>query len=51
MIDELLKFMSIYESSGDKGKAIGYSKAISNLKKIKKPITCVEDIEGISFVG
>ena len=51
MIDELLKFMSIYESSGDKGRAIAYSKAISNIKRHNRPINRVEDLDGIPLVG
>ena len=39
ILTELGKLMGIYQSAGDKGKVMGYRRAISNIKVYAKPIT------------
>ena len=43
--------MNIYQASGDKGKVMGYSRAISNIKSFEKPITSADQMDKIPFVG
>ena len=51
IIGELAKLVSIYQASGERLKAVGYRKTISHIKAEAKPITCVEDLNGIKHVG
>lgn len=51
IIAELAKLMNIYRASNDRGKTMGYQRAISNIKACKKPITSVDQLAGIPFVG
>ncbi len=39
ILGELGKLLSLYQVSGDKGKVMGYQRAISNIKAYAKPIT------------
>ena len=48
---QLSKLMDIYLASGDKGKAMGYRRAISNIKAYAKPITDADQMDEIPFVG
>ena len=43
--------MKIYQASGDKGKVMGYTRAISNIKSYDKPITEASEMGKIPFVG
>ena len=38
IVDELNKIMDIYKSAGEKGKVMGYRRAITNIKGYRKPI-------------
>ena len=42
ILGELGKLLSLYQVSGDKGKVMGYQRAISNIKAYAKPITDAE---------
>jgi hypothetical protein len=42
IIDELEKLRSLYEVDGERGKVMGYKKAISMLKSLKEPIKSVK---------
>ena len=41
----------MYQAVGDKGKVMGYRRAITNIKSCKKPITSAEQMDYIPFVG
>ena len=43
--------MTIYSAAGDRGKQMGYRRAISNIKAYSKPITDADQMEEIPFVG
>ena len=39
IVSQLSKLMNIYTAAGDRGKQMGYRRAISNIKAYAKPIT------------
>ena len=41
----------IYSAAGDRGKKMGYRRAISNIKAYSKPITDADQMDEIPFVG
>lgn len=43
--------MNIYTAAGDRGKQMGYRRAISNIKAYSKPITDADQMDEIPFVG
>lgn len=43
--------MTIYSAAGDRGKQMGYRRAISNIKAYSKPITDADQMDEIPFVG
>ena len=43
--------MSIYQAAGDRGKVMGYRRAISNIKTYSKSITDASQMDEIPFVG
>jgi DNA polymerase/3'-5' exonuclease PolX len=43
--------MNIYTAAGDRGKQMGYRRAISNIKGYAKPITDADQMDEIPFVG
>jgi len=43
--------MNIYTAAGDRGKQMGYRRAISNIKAYAKPITDADQMDEIPFVG
>jgi DNA polymerase/3'-5' exonuclease PolX len=43
--------MTIYSAAGDRGKQMGYRRAISNIKAYGKPITDADQMDEIPFVG
>lgn len=51
IVAQLSKLMDIYLASGDKGKAMGYRRAISNIKAFSQPITDANQMDQIPFVG
>ena len=53
IIGELSKLMSIYKAAGptEKGKVMGYQRAIANIQAYKKPITSAEQMDEIPYVG
>lgn len=51
ILGELGKLLSLYQVSGDKGKVMGYQRAISNIKAYAKPITDAEQMDEIPFIG
>jgi DNA polymerase IV len=51
IVGELEKLMKIYQSSGDRGKVMGYGRAISNIKSYAKPITDFNQMDEIPFIG
>ena len=51
IVGELVKLMNIYQAAGDKGKVMGYRRAISNIKAYAKPITSADQMDEIAFVG
>jgi len=53
IVGELNKLMSIYKAVGaaEKGKVMGYQRAISNIKAYTKPITNADQMDEIPFVG
>lgn len=51
IIRELEDLMKIYHAGGDKGKVMGYRRAISSIKAYKKPITNADQMDEIPFVG
>ncbi len=51
IVAELEKLMKIYQSSGDRGKVMGYGRAISNIKSYAKPITDFNQMDEIPFIG
>ena len=52
ILQELGKLLSIYKAQpGEKGKAMGYQRAISNIKTYAKPITSADQMDEIPFVG
>ena len=50
-MSELGKLMNIYQAAGDKGKVMGYRRAISNIKTYSKPITDAKQMDEIPYVG
>ena len=51
IVDELNKIMDIYKSAGEKGKVMGYRRAITNIKSYRKPICKADQMDEIEFVG
>jgi DNA polymerase/3'-5' exonuclease PolX len=51
IVSQLSKLMSIYTAAGDKGKQMGYRRAISNIKAYAKPIIDADQMDEIPFVG
>ena len=51
IIGELKSLMSLYQSAGDRGRAMAYGKAISTIKNHKGPITSAEQIKGLPGIG
>ena len=51
IVDELNKIMDIYKSAGEKGKVMGYRRAITNIKGYRKPIVNADQMDEIEFVG
>ena len=51
IVDELNKIMDIYKSAGEKGKVMGYRRAITNIKGYPKPIVNADQMDEIEFVG
>ena len=51
IIAQLEKLKSLYEVDGERGKAMGYKKAISMIKSIKEPITSTQQVEKLPGVG
>ena len=53
IVGELSKLMSIYKAAGvaERGKVMGYQRAISNIKTYAKPITNADQMDEIPFVG
>jgi len=43
--------LKYYQQQGDKGRVIGYSKAITFLKQYGKPIESAEDVNGLPHIG
>jgi DNA polymerase/3'-5' exonuclease PolX len=43
--------MTIYSAAGDRGKQMGYRRAISNIKAYSKAITDADQMDEIPFVG
>lgn len=43
--------MAIYKSAGEKGKVMGYRRAITNIKTYKRPIVEADQLKEIPFVG
>lgn len=43
--------MGIYQSAGEKGKAMGYRRAISGIKAYDEPIKDASQMDGIAGVG
>ena len=50
-MDSLTKLMNIHASSGEPFRAMGYRRAITNIKAFKGPITNVKQLDGIPYVG
>ncbi len=51
ILGELGKLVSIYRAAGDKGKVMGYSRAITNIKSYTKPILNADQMDQIAGVG
>ena len=51
ILGELGKIIAIYRASGDKGKVMGYSRAITNIKAYTKPILNANQMDEIAGVG
>ena len=51
IVAELEKILKIYQNAGDKGHAMGYGRAISNIKSYAKPITDHNQMDEIPFIG
>lgn len=51
IIKELEDLMKIYQAAGDKGKVMGYRRAVSSIKAYKKPITNADQMDEIPYVG
>ena len=51
IVEELSKIMAIYKSAGEKGKVMGYRRAITNIKTYKRPIVEADQLKEIPFVG
>ena len=43
--------MNIYQAAGDRGKVMGYRRAISNIKSYSKKITDANQMDEIPYVG
>ena len=51
IITELEKITKMYQSAGDKGRVIGYAKAINSIKNYAMPITDYKQMDEIPSVG
>lgn len=51
IVAELTKILSKYKAVGDRGRVMGYQRAISNIKAFAKPITNVDQMDEIPNVG
>ena len=46
-----LKMQKLYELDNERGKAMGYRKAISMLKTLRDPLTSVKQLDDFSYIG
>lgn len=51
IVDILNKIKNIYQSAGDKGKVMGYGRAISQIKALGKEIHDVSQLDGVPGIG
>ena len=51
IVAELNKILSKYKAAGDRGKVMGYQRAISNIKAYAGKITNADQMDEIPFVG
>lgn len=51
IVDELNKILSKYKAAGDRGRVMGYQRAISNIKAFTKPISNADQMDEIPAVG
>ena len=51
IIKELEKLKALYQSDGQRGKVLGYGKAISMLKSFKEPIRSAKQLDQLPYVG
>ena len=51
IIKGLEKMQKLYELDNERGKAMGYRKAISMLKTLRDPLTSVKQLDDFSYIG
>ncbi|TNV77429.1 hypothetical protein FGO68_gene15942 [Halteria grandinella] len=51
IIAQIEKLYNYYKTSGDKGRAFGYAKAVRSLKTYDKPIKTGEELDGVPGIG